>query len=177
MCGLLPRVPGAHCCWWSLRGQRSPGTPAAATATPALPCELRPQREPGWPVLDLVSCGGRTLIQACSDSMGAGDTGGLGVSCLPRLPAVTSLPVQWVPIALFLWTCLCRPLSVLFFFFFFFYLLILAVLGPCCCAWALSSCGERRSSLVAACGLLTVAASLMQRGLWALRAQPLCTWA
>ena len=117
MRGLLPNVPGAHCCWWSLRSQRSPGTPAAATATPALPCELRPQRELGWPVLDLVSRGGGTLSQACSQSSGAGYTGGLGVSCLPRLPAVTSLPVHWVPIALFLWTCLCRPLSVLFFFF------------------------------------------------------------
>ena len=92
-----------------------------ATATPALPCELRPQREPGWPVLGLVSRQGGTLSQACSDSRGAGDTGALGVSCLPRLPAVTSLPVQWVPIALFLWTCLCCPLSVLFFSIFYYW--------------------------------------------------------
>ena len=125
-CGLFPSVPGTHCYWWSLRGQRSPGTPAAATATPALPCELRPQREPGWLVLDLVSQVGGTLSQACSDSRGAGDTGGLGVSSLPRLPAVTSLPVQWVSIALFLRICLYRPLSVLFFFFLIFYLLVLA---------------------------------------------------
>lgn len=42
-----------------------------------------------------------------------------------------------------------------FFFFLIFYLLILAALGPCCCAQAVSSCGERRLSLAAACGLLT----------------------
>ena len=149
-CGLLPSVPGTHCCWWSLRGQRSRGAPAATTATPALPCELRPQREPGWLVLDLVSHEGGTLSQACSDSRGAGDTGGLGVSCLPRLPAVTSLPVQWVPIALFLRICLCRPLSVLFFFFKFFICWFWRA-GPCCCMWAFSGGGEQR--LVSSCGL------------------------
>lgn len=44
-----------HCYWWRLRGQRSPGAPAAAMATPSLPCEPRLQRELSWAVLDLLS--------------------------------------------------------------------------------------------------------------------------
>lgn len=85
---------------------------------------------------------------------------------------MTSLPVHWVPIALFLRICLCRSLLVLFFsFFFFFYLLVLAALVLVAARGLSLAVVSRGWSLAVACGPLTVVASPAQHGLWGLRAQ------
>lgn len=112
---------------------RSPGIPALPRPPP-LSCELRPQREPGWPVLGLRLPSGRILSQACSDAWRLGTLGHLGLAAF-RLPALTSLPVQWIPIALF-----CGHVCVVPFRFFFFFFFI-GLTGSLLLCTAFSSCG------------------------------------